>query len=63
MDHAPSTPAKDRLSPIPDGSFTLDRMLSHIDPGPAEETEEFVRLIYEQRHTEFYPDSNGKTGR
>ena len=52
----------DRVNPTPDGSFSLDRMLSHIDPGTAEESEEFVRLIYEQRHGELYPDSNGKTG-
>jgi len=36
--------------------------LSHIDPGPAEESEAFVRLIYEQRHIDVSSD-NGKTCR
>jgi hypothetical protein len=63
MDRAPSPPAKDRLNLTRDGSFSLERMLSHIDPGTAEESEDFVRLIYEQRHSEFHPDSDGKTGR
>jgi len=44
-------------------SFSLDRLLSHIDPGPAEESEAFVRLIYEQRHIDLCSDRNGKTGR
>ena len=30
--------------------FSLDRLLSHIDPGSREESEEFVRRIDEQRH-------------
>jgi len=28
---------------------SLDDLLKHRDPGPPEETEEFVRLIYELR--------------
>jgi hypothetical protein len=31
------------------GWFSLERLLSHIYSGPAEESEAFVRLIYEQR--------------
>jgi hypothetical protein len=30
-------------------SFSLERLVSHTNPGPAEESETFVRLIYEQR--------------
>ena len=29
--------------------FDLDRLLSYIDPGPAEEAEAYVNPIYEQR--------------
>jgi len=32
-------------------SFSLDRLLSHIDPGPAEESEAFVHLA-ERRGTD-----------
>ncbi|MGH9608721.1 MAG: hypothetical protein ACRD34_03515 [Bryobacteraceae bacterium] len=45
------------------GVFSLDRLLSHIDPGTPEESEEFVRRIYEQRHADLSSDHNGKTGR
>jgi hypothetical protein len=44
-------------------AFTLDRLLSHIDPGPRDESEEFVRRIYEQRHIDVSSDHNGKAGR
>ena len=44
-------------------AFSLDRLLSHIDPGTEEESEEFVRRIYEQRHIDLSSDRNGKTGR
>jgi hypothetical protein len=37
--------------------------LSHIDPGPAEESEAYVRLIYEQRRSDLSSKRNGKTGR
>jgi len=43
--------------------FSLERLLSHTDPGPAEESEAFVRLIYEQRHFDASPEFNGKTRR
>ena len=43
--------------------FDLDRLLSHIDPGPAEESEAYVRLIYEQRSSDVSSKRNGKAGR
>src|SRR5690349_1815441 len=46
----PQHPVNDPPNLVRAGSFSLDRLLSHIDPGPAEESEAFVRLIYEQRH-------------
>jgi hypothetical protein len=30
----------------------LERLLKHLDPGLAEESEAFVRLIYEQRRSD-----------
>jgi hypothetical protein len=63
MDRVPSQPVKDPANLVRVGSFSLDRLLSHIDPGTAEESEDFVRLIYEQRHFDISPDRNGKTGR
>ena len=62
MDRAHQQPVKDPPSLIRAGSFSLDRLLSHVDPGPAEESEAFVRRIYEQRHTDLSPNRNGKTG-
>jgi len=58
-----SRPVKDPPNLIRSGAFTLDRLLSHIDPGPQEESEEFVRRIYEQRHIDLSSDRNGKTRR
>jgi hypothetical protein len=58
----PSQPVQDPPNLIRSGTFTLDRLLSHIDPGPQEESEEFVRRIYEQRHTDRPSDCNGETG-
>ena len=54
---------KDPPNLIRSGSFSLDRLLSHIDPGTAEESEDFVRLIYKQRHIDVSSDRNGKTSR
>ena len=62
MDRVPSQPVKDPPNLVGAGAFSLDRLLSHIDPGTAEESEDFVRLIYEQRHIDLSPDRNGKTG-
>jgi hypothetical protein len=44
-------------------SFSLDRLLSHIDPGPAKESEDFIRTIYGQRHSDLSSDYNGSIGR
>ena len=63
MDRMPPQPVKDPPNLIRNISFTLDRLLSHIDPGPQEESEEFVRRIYEQRHLDLSSDRNGKAGR
>lgn len=63
MDHMPPQPVKDPPNLIRSGAFTLDRLLSHIDPGPKEESEEFVLRIYEQRHIDLSSGRNGKTGR
>lgn len=54
---------KDPPNLIRTGVFSMDRLLSHIDPGPQEESEEFVRRIYEQRQIDLSSDRNGKTGR
>jgi hypothetical protein len=45
------------------GPFSLDRLLSHTDPGPAEESEDFVDRIYGQRHLDLSADRNGTSGR
>ncbi len=44
-------------------SFSLDRLLSHTDPGPAEESEALVRFIYQQRHIDATAEGYGKTRR
>jgi hypothetical protein len=63
MDRAFSQSVKDPPNLVGAGSFSLDRLLSHIDPGTAEESEDFVRLIYDQRHIDDSSDRDGKTGR
>ena len=63
MDRLPPQPVKDPPNLIRSRAFTLDQLLSHIDPGTQEESEEFVRRIYEQRHIDLSSDRNGKTGR
>ena len=50
MDRVPPQPVNDPPNLIRTGVFSLDRLLSHIDPGTEQESEEFVRRIYEQRH-------------
>jgi hypothetical protein len=62
MDRVPAQPAKDPSNLIQTGAFTLDRLLSHVDPGAQEESEEFVRRIYEQRYIDLSPGYGGKTG-
>ena len=63
MDRAPSQPVKDPPNLTRVGSFSLERLLSHIDLGTAEESEEFVRLVYEQRHLDLSSGGNGKASR
>lgn len=63
MDQKPPHPVKDPPNLIRSGPCTLDRLLSHIDPGPQEESEESVRRIYEQRHDDFPSGHNSETGR
>jgi len=63
MDRVPPQRVEGPPNLVRAGSFSLDRLLSHIDPGPQEESEEFVRRIYEQRHTDLSSDRNGKTRR
>ena len=63
MERVPSQPVKDTPNLVRACPFDLDRLLSHIDPGPAEESEAYVRLIYEQRRSDLSSKRNGKTGR
>jgi hypothetical protein len=46
------TPAEER--PLEDKPSNWERIMSHIDPSPAEETEEFVKMIYEGRRGRIY---------
>ena len=59
----PSQPVKDSPNLVRAGLFSLDRLLSHIDPGTAQESEDFVNLIYDQRRMDLSSGNNGKTGR
>ena len=61
MDRQPPQSAQDPPSLVRVAQFSLERLLTHIDPGPPEETEEFVRRIYEQRRFETSPDVDDKT--
>ena len=63
MDRVPRQPVKDPPNLSRTAAVSLDRLLSHIDPGTAEESEEFVRRIYEQRHIDISSDRNGETRR
>ena len=58
MDCTPSQPVKDPPNLTRTSAFSLDRLLSHIDPGTQEESEEFVRAIYEQRHIDLASGRN-----
>jgi hypothetical protein len=62
MDRVPQQPVTDPPNLIRSGSFSLDRLLSHIDPGTAEESEDLVSGIYEQRHIDLSSGRDGKTG-
>lgn len=50
--------ATDPPNLIRSGVFSLDRLLSHIDPGIEQESEEFVRRIYKQRRMDVASDRN-----
>ena len=63
MERVPPKAVQDPPNLVRTGSFSLDRLLSHIDPGLAEESEVFVRLIYKQRRTDESTECNGKIGR
>jgi hypothetical protein len=63
MDRVPSQPVKHPANLIRPESFDFDRLLKHVDPGPAEESEALVRRIYEQRRIDASSEHNGKTGR
>ena len=62
MDPLPLQPVKDPPNLIRTGVFSMDRLLSHIDPGPQEKSEELARRIYEQRHLDLSSDRDGKAG-
>jgi hypothetical protein len=63
MGHIPLQPVKDPPNLIRSGTFALDRLLNHTDPGPQEESEEFVRRIYEQRHIDHSSDRKSQLAR
>jgi hypothetical protein len=61
MDCLPPQPVKDPPGLARHGSFSVERLLSHVDPGPAEESEAFVNLIYEQRRLDTSSNCNRGT--
>jgi len=63
MERVPSQPVKDPANLVRVRPFDLDRLLSHTDPGPVEESEAFVTLIYEQRRSDISSESTGETRR
>lgn len=63
MDRVPPHPVENPPNLVRVDVFSLDRLLSHIDPGPAEESESFVRRIYEQRHADATTPIDNQTGR
>jgi hypothetical protein len=63
MDRSPTQPVKNPSNLIRVASFSLERLLSHIDPGTAEESEDFVNLIYEQRHSDLSSRGSNTTSR
>ena len=63
MDRVPPQRVEGPPNLVRAGLFSLDNLLSHIDPGPAAESEAFVRLIYEQRRIDVSSGRNGKTRR
>ena len=63
MERVPSRPVQDPPNLVRACPLDLDRLLSHIDAAPAEESEAYVRLIYEQRRSDLSSKRNGKIGR
>ena len=63
MERPPQPPVKDPPKLIRKGSFSLDALLSHVDAGPAEESEAFVQTIYDQRRLDLSSKRNGEAGR
>ena len=63
MDRVPSQDAKNPPNLVSAGPSTLDRLMAHIDPGNAEESEEFVQHIYEQRRSDLSSDRHNQTRR
>ena len=63
MDLSPKPPVQDPPNLTRSTDFSLDRLLTHLDPGPAEESEAFVRAIYEQRHIDEPPNGGPSSGR
>jgi len=61
MEHR--SPQADQPKLIQPGDFSLDRLLSHVDPGPAKESEAFVQAIYERRHGDATLDPPASAGR
>ena len=62
MNRMPQQPVEDPPNLIRTGSFSLDQLLSHIDPGPAEESEAFVHVISEQRRIDVASGPSLETG-
>ena len=59
MEREPLQPVKDPPNLVRSGVFSLDQLLSHVDPGTAEESEDFVRRIYDQRHADCHGEVGG----
>ena len=47
----------------PEWCLHVGSAVEHIDPGPQEQSEEFLRRIYEQRQIDLSSDRNSKTRR
>jgi hypothetical protein len=62
MKNAPPIPAEYRPNLVGAGTFSLDRLLSHVDPGPPKVSEDLVRKIYEQRRHDASSDCDRQTG-
>jgi hypothetical protein len=58
MERVPSQPVKEPPNLVRARPFDLDRLLSHIHPGPADESEAYVSLIYEQRSSDLSSKRN-----